>query len=183
MTKILIINSMEERLTLHISTIDANLTDQTIFYIHPKRMPIIHILKSHLFESCLIDYTPIDLLTSINFAYIMKTLKSEATCTVVIHQPISVMQEFDAKQIEANAKLAGFINFENSVGTFKDAKSGKEFNTISVNCSKPVRKVVEVEVKVNKTTKPKSNRSPRDKKNEDVNVKVEVEVNKNKNKK
>ena len=39
-------------------------------------------------------------------------MKPSSVCEVVIYQPISVMQDYDAKQIEANAKLAGFTNFQ-----------------------------------------------------------------------
>ena len=186
---------MEENLILHISTIDANLADPSVFYVHPKRLNLVHILKKSLFESCLIDYTPIDYLTSINFAYIMKTLKSEAPCKVIIHQPISVMQDYDAKQVEANAKLAGFTDFENSTSTFKDEKSGKEFNTISVNCIRPVKTSKLIEVKVTKTTIKSNKESPEKKTNENskattastkggkTDIKVEIAVNKNKSKK
>lgn len=143
---------MEEKLSLHISTNDAHLTDASIFYVHPQRLPILHVISDNVFESCLIDYTNIDLLSSIHFAYIMRTLKPEATVKVIVHQPITVMQEFDAKQVEANAKLAGFINFENSTDTFKDNKTGKEFNTIAVNFSKPTKNPNRIEIEVTKTT-------------------------------
>ena len=146
---------MVDSVNLHISTIDTDVNNTSTFYIHPKRLPLLYTLKDITFDSCLIDYTPIDYLSSIHFAYILRTLKSEASVKVVIHQPISVMQDYDAKQIEANAKLAGFQDFETTADTFKDFKSGKPFNTVSVNFIRPLKaaKTIEVEIKTTTTSK------------------------------
>jgi hypothetical protein len=144
---------MVDTVNLHISTIDSEQSNPNTFYIHPKRLPLLFVLKDVTFESCLIDYTPIDFLTSIHFAYILRTLKSEATIKVVIHQPITVMQDYDAKQVEANAKLAGFQDFETTPDSFKDHKSGKTFNTVSVNFVRPVKAPKKFEIEVTTTTK------------------------------
>ena len=143
---------MEDKVTLLISTIDSCLNDPTVFCVHPQRLPILHVISDNAFESCLINYTAIDLLSSLNLAYIMRTLKPTSTVRVVIYQPISVMQEYDVKQVEANAKLAGFSDFESSPDTFKDTKSGKEFNTIAINFVKPVRVSNRIEIEVTTTT-------------------------------
>jgi hypothetical protein len=52
---------------------------------------------------------------------------NDATVTVEIDQPIGVMQEYDAKQVEANAKLAGFddIKIDGTTVTFTKPAKGK----------------------------------------------------------
>ena len=62
-----------------------------------------------------------------------------------------VMQEYDAKQVEANAKLAGFTDFVTTACDFTDA-SGKTLKTLMVSCVKPVKSGTEVEVVVEKHT-------------------------------
>ena len=143
---------MEEKICLHISTIDSKLEESSVFFVHPQRLPILHVFSDNVFESCLINYTAIDYLSSLNLAYIMRTLKPHSTVRVVIYQPISVMQDYDIKQVEANAKLAGFSDFETSQDTFKDIKTGKEFGTIGINFTKPVRNSNKVEIEVTTTT-------------------------------
>ena len=143
---------MEEAITLLISQNDTRQSDPSVFYVHPQRLNLLYVVSDAVFESCLIENTPIDLLSSIHFAYILRTLKTNATVKVVVYQPISVMQEYDAKQVEANAKLAGFNDFENTSDTFKDLKSGKDFSTIAVNFTRPVRNPSRVEVEITTTT-------------------------------
>lgn len=151
-----ILSNMVDSVSLHISTVDSEQSGPNVFYAHPKRLPLLFTFKDATFDSCLIDYTPIDYLTSIHFAYILRTLKPEATAKVIIHQPITVMQDYDAKQVEANAKLAGFTDFEITSDSFKDYKSGKIFNTVSVNFIRPNKAPKRIEVEVQQTTTTKT---------------------------
>jgi len=103
------------------------------------------------------------------------------------------MQEYDAKQVEANAKLAGFTEFEHAQDTFKDPKSGKEFKTIGVKFIRPIRNPskteIEVEVKTTTVTKGGDTKttttttaSVKGGKGTATNGKVEVQANTNKKK-
>jgi hypothetical protein len=143
---------MEESLTLLISQNDTRQGDNSVFYVNPQRLNLLYVLSDSVFESCLIENTLIENLSSIHFAYILRTLKPNSPVKVVVYQPITVMQEYDAKQVEANAKLAGFNDFHNTVDTFKDQKTGKDFNTIAVNFIRPVRNPNKIEVEVTTTT-------------------------------
>ena len=58
------------------------------------------------------------------------------------------MQEYDAKQIEANAKLAGFTNFETNSFDFVDSKTDKKFKTLAVTFQKPIKVEEDPESKV-----------------------------------
>jgi hypothetical protein len=88
-----------------------------------------------------------------NFSYILRKLKPNSVLEVIIFQPISVMQEYDAKQVEANAKLAGFVEFETNNYMNVDSKTEKKYQTLAVTCVKPEKKQSEevtVEVTVTK---------------------------------
>jgi hypothetical protein len=101
-----------ENLTLVVDSHDTYINNQDVFYINPQRLSLVRCLENELFTSCEIKNSPVDNLTSLNLSYVLKKLKPSSVCEVVIYQPISVMQDYDAKQIEANAKLAGFTNFQ-----------------------------------------------------------------------
>ena len=140
---------MVESVDLYISTIDSEIDNPNSFLVHPKRLPLLFTFKDSTFNSCVIEYTPIEYLTAINFAYILRILKADAQVKIIIYQPITVMQEYDSKQIEANAKLAGFMDFETGNDSFKNPKNGKPFSTISLSCLRPARiqKNIELELK------------------------------------
>jgi len=63
------------------------------------------------------------------------------------------MQEYDAKQIEAHAKLAGFDNFETNSEELTDTKTQKKYKTLVVTFEKPVKNPNEVEIEVTIQTK------------------------------
>ena len=47
------------------------------------------------------------------------------------------MQPYEARMIEANAKLAGFTNIQTSTGTFFNEFSNKDDETLVVSFVKP----------------------------------------------
>lgn len=140
----------EERLEIIVDNEDTYLDVPNVFYIHPQRLALIRTVGDNQFVSCLIKNSPIDSLGSMNFAYILRKLKVKASCEVIISQPITVMQEFDAKQVEANAKLAGFDEFEINPVEFVD-KNDRKFKTLSVTFVKPEKKESDIEITITKT--------------------------------
>lgn len=144
---------MVDKVNLHISTLESStLDDATTFFIHPKSLALLHTFKDCIFESCLIYLTPIDILTSLHFSYLTRILKPDAKCKIIINQPVTVMQDYDYKQVESCAILGGFIQFEKSKDTLKDPKSGRVFNTISVNCVRPQRLKKRLEISTSTTS-------------------------------
>lgn len=147
-----------ERLELIVDSEDTYTDLDNVFYINPNRLPLVRCLSDGQFISCTIKNSPIDNLTSMNFSYILRKLKPNATCEVIIYQPISVMQDYDAKQVEANAKLAGFADFEINQFEYVDSKTDKKFRTLSVNFVRPVKEgaeVIEVEIPVTRKVEQK----------------------------
>lgn len=139
---------MDERLELIIDSEDTYIDVDTVFYINPHRLALVRCLSDKQFSSCQIKNSPVDALTSMNFSYILRKLQPGATCEVIIHQPISVMQEYDAKQVEANAKLAGFAEFETTEFDFVDPKTDRKNKTLCVAFTKPEKNENEIEVEL-----------------------------------
>jgi hypothetical protein len=143
----------DEKLELIVDTEDNYRSSEHQFYIHPQRLNFVRCLSDNQFVSCTVKNTSIENLTSMNFSYILRKLKPNSVLEVIIFQPISVMQEYDAKQVEANAKLAGFVEFETNNYMNVDSKTEKKYQTLAVTCVKPEKKQSEevtVEVTVTK---------------------------------
>jgi hypothetical protein len=135
-----------ETLELIIDTEDNYKNNLSLYYIHPLRLSLVKCLSDNQFNACYIKNTSIDYISSSNLSYLIRKLNPKSVLEVTIFQPISVMQDYDAKQVEANAKLAGFIDIETSNLTFIDYKSEKKIQTMTVTCVKPERKVDEAAV-------------------------------------
>jgi hypothetical protein len=106
---------------------DEYQNSDNIFYMHPSRLGMLRYVKNNSFESAEIKNSPLDCLNSLNLVTVLEKLIPEGTVTVEIDQPIGVMQEYDAKQVEANAKLAGFdnIQIDGTTITFTKPVKGK----------------------------------------------------------
>ena len=137
-----------DKLTLAIDSQDTYLKELDVFYIHPERLNLVRCLSNDQFDSAVIKNSSVDNLSSLNFSYILKKLKHGSVCQVIIHQPISVMQDYDAKQIEANAKLAGFTNF--STKDYEYKVDNKKVKTLSVTFDRPYKQTEEVDPKAQK---------------------------------
>lgn len=173
----------DERLELIVDSNDLYLDSTNVFYMHPQRLATLQCVENNQFSSATIKNSSIEHLSSINFSYILKKLKVQAVCEIIIHQPITVMQEYDAKQVEANAKLAGFSNIETTQVETVDPKTDKKIKTLAVTCTKPVKAENDKEIQLQfqrkssivKSPKAKtSNLSPVSKKLDTKNSKVIV---------
>ena len=80
-----------------------------------------------------------DYLTSFALSNLYTTLQSGAEVSIVISQPVAVMQEYDAKQVEANAKLAGFTDISTNSTSYTDPKSKREIDTLEIVLTKTER--------------------------------------------
>ena len=155
----------DERLELIVDNEDTYIDVDNVFYMNPNRLSLLRCVSDSQFVSCTIKNTTIDCLSSINFSYILRKLKPNANCEIIICQPITVMQMYDAKQVEANAKLAGFTKFEISEFDFVDSKTDMKFKTLAVTFVKPVKEEREVyEIKRLSSVSPGKNNKPIDKK-------------------
>ena len=113
--------------------------DEGIFYLLPSEMSKSGLLNPEKFDSCTIQNVDVDDIRPSALLGILSSLKPNGKVTVVICEPIAVMQPYEARMIEANAKLAGFVDVETNNGTFFNEFSGQNDETLVVSFTKPER--------------------------------------------
>lgn len=140
------------KLELVIDTEDIYRENTNIFYIHPARICMLQYVGDKTFDAATVKNTAVDFLTPMNFNYIMKKLKVNATFQVIVAQPLSVMQSYDAKQIEANAKLAGLDGIEIIDHEYENPESNAKVSTLLVKGARPVKNPNKIEIEIEKNT-------------------------------
>ena len=98
--------------TLLIDAKDQHLDDEDCLAIHPAKVNWLAVFEKESFERVVVKNCPTSYLKSLAFFFIGKILKPNSIVEVFVDQPISVMQALDASEIEANAKLAGFVDIQ-----------------------------------------------------------------------
>ena len=130
---------MEENFNLAIDSVNDYSDSQNTFHVNPNKINQVECLAESFFDEVVVKNTPTDLLSSKNLFNIYKTLKPNKTCQIYLDQPISVMQDFDSKQIESNAKLSGFNNV--SVKSTKLNNNGTVIKTQLITLTKPLSRI------------------------------------------
>ena len=97
-----------------------------ISYIHPSHLNMIKSISNNQFTSVSIKNSSVDDISAYALMNLFGKVKTGAKVEMIIHQPISVMQEYDAKQIEASALLAGFTDVKINDITYVDSKTQKK---------------------------------------------------------
>ena len=147
-----------EPLTLMIDTIDSYQDDPSKFYIHPCRIQTIRCVKNNSLQGAQIVNTPVSYLTAFNLVQVLEKIAPLTKVEVTIFQPVTVMQEYDAKQVEANAKLAGFENISIDPTTFID-NDNKKINTLLVIGEKPEKGKANTLIEVTESVVETTNKS------------------------
>ena len=111
-----------------------------IMYLLPTKLSSSKFLRHNTFDQATIKNTSVEKITSSGLIGILASLKPQGKINIFVHQPIAVMLSYDAKQIEANLKLAGFENIQINDVNIKDEKTGKKIETQSIEASKPLSK-------------------------------------------
>jgi len=132
-------NKANNNITLIVDPID-NYKDDNIYYVQPKRFSSIQYLQNNFFSSCKIKNSNVDLLTPFSFQHLFSKLKIGAKVEIILDQPVSVMQEYDARQVIANAQMAGFTNIKTNDTKYIEPKTQKKIDTLSVTFTKPEKK-------------------------------------------
>jgi hypothetical protein len=101
-----------ETLVVYVDGKNQHLEEENIFSIHPSKLQWLSYFEKESFDQIIVQNTATSFLKSINFFFMGKILKPNSLVEVFIDQPISVMQALDASEIEANAKLAGFVDIQ-----------------------------------------------------------------------
>jgi hypothetical protein len=132
-------NKLSNNMTLVVDSIDKY-NDDNIYYVQPKRFSSIQYLQNNFFSKCKIQNSKIDLLTPFAFLNLFSKLKKNANTEIIIDQPVSVMQEYDARQVIANAQMAGFTNIKTTDTQYIEPRTQKKIDTLCVSFTKPEKK-------------------------------------------
>ena len=114
--------------------------EDNIMYLLPTKLSSSKFLRHNTFDQATIKNTSVEKITPSGLMGILASLKPQGKISILVYQPIAVMLTYDAKQIEANLKLAGFENIQISDINIRDEKTGKIIQTQSVEASKPLSK-------------------------------------------
>ena len=86
--------------------------DESIFYLFPSEMSKSGLLNPEKFTSCIIRNVEVDDIRPSALLGIYSSLKPGGKVTVTLSEPIAVMQPYESRMVEANARLAGFEDIE-----------------------------------------------------------------------
>ena len=95
---------------LYIDPKDNHDKEDNCLVINPSHLNMADTFESNTFDKIFINNTKTELLRAKGFFNLAKCLKSKGALEIIVDQPIAVMQNLDAGEIEANAKLGGFID-------------------------------------------------------------------------
>ena len=115
--------------------------DEGIFYLLPSEMSKSGLLNPEKFDSVEIRNVNVDDIRPSALLGIFSSLRPNGTASVLICEPIAVMQPYEAKMVEANARLAGFTDIRTSPGTFFNKFSNKEDETLCITFVKPEKSI------------------------------------------
>ena len=115
--------------------------DEGIFYLLPSEMSKSGLLNPEKFDSCEIRNVDIDDIRPSALLGILSSLKPKGRVTVTLCEPIAVMQPYEARMVEANAKLAGFTDIKTSPAYFFNEFSNQDDETLCVTFTKPEKPV------------------------------------------
>ena len=93
---------------LYVDGLDAHEKEKNAIVITPNHLNLADAFQKEVFDKIIVLNSKSDLLTGKAFFNLWRTLKQGGICEVVVDQPIAVMQQLDAGEIEANGKLGGF---------------------------------------------------------------------------
>ena len=82
------------------------------YFIAPENLKQLRFVKPNSFSKATIRNCSVTNLTSYNLQSLFNSLEKGSSATIVIDEPVLVLQEYDANAIIANAELAGFKNIK-----------------------------------------------------------------------
>ena len=112
--------------TLYVDAVDNHSEEDNCISIHPAHLNYVDSFEKEAFNKVIIKNSPAEFLKSKGLFNIHRTLKNGGICEIIVDQPIYVMQELDAGEIEANCKLAGFDDVSIQSHSYIENVNGNE---------------------------------------------------------
>ena len=132
---------------------DNYIDEPDIFYLPGPHISGLKCVRPNQFSEATIINTDVDYLTSYALSNLYTSLQPGARVSIIISQPVRVMQEYDAKQVEANARLAGFNDIEMNSTSYTDPNTKKDISTTEVLLTKTERDIKDIQNTGKKVTR------------------------------
>ena len=154
---------MTERAELIIDT--EEIDDENVLFLTPNHITGVKYCASNIFDYASIAHCPTEKLNSGVLIGVFNSLKPSAELSIIVDQPISVMSEYDSKQIEANLRLVGFedIKYNEKNSTDKRLLEG------ILTATKPVNKEKDIHIEIIKNEYSSRSKTDRKKYNDNDN--------------
>ena len=120
---------------LYVDPKDNHDKEDDCLVIHPSHLNKADTFQANTFDKIFINNTKTELLRAKGFFNLAKSLKSKGTLEIIVDQPIAVMQNLDAGEIEANAKLGGFTDIVTD--SYEINNNGTKLSTLKITMVKP----------------------------------------------
>ena len=121
-----------ESMTLIIDKSDNYSHLENYFYINSSNLLKIKNLSNEQFSTVTIKNTQVELITPLFLTNLFAKMKIKGKGEIIISEPISVMQSYEAKIIIANLKIGGFDEIKLNESLFFDERVNKKIPTLSV---------------------------------------------------
>ena len=112
--------------TLYVDAIDNHADEENCIWIHPSHLNFVDAFDKKAFNKIIIKNSPAEFLKAKGLFNINRALKEGGICEIIVDQPIVVMQDLDAGEIEANCRLAGFEDISTESYSSTEVVNGKE---------------------------------------------------------
>ena len=123
---------LPESMTLIIDKSDNYSHLENYFYINSTNLLKIKNLSNEQFSTVTIKNTKVELITPLFLTNLFAKMKIKGKGEIIISEPISVMQSYEAKIIIANLKIGGFDEIKLNESLFFDERVNKKIPTLSV---------------------------------------------------
>ena len=123
---------LPESMTLIIDKSDNYSHFENYFYINSSNLLKIKNLSNEQFSTVTIKNTQVELITPLFLTNLFAKMKIKGKGEIIISEPISVMQSYEAKIIIANLKIGGFDEIKLNESLFFDERVNKKIPTLSV---------------------------------------------------
>ena len=119
---------------LYVDPKDNHDKEDNCLVIHPIHLNKADTFEVNTFDKIFINNTKTELLRAKGFFNLAKSLKSKGALEIIVDQPIAVMQNLDAGEIEANAKLGGFTDI--TTESYEINNNGTKLSTLRIKMTK-----------------------------------------------
>ena len=89
---------------------EVDQSKEDAYYLLPENLNQLRYVRPNSFSKATIRNCNVTNLTSYNLQSLFNSLEKGSDATIIIDQPVLVLQDYDANAIAANAEFAGFKN-------------------------------------------------------------------------